>query len=180
MWPGISLTRNQVIIYPRGTMRLSVTGTGGYKIDSSQLTWVNESPDILQLNEDEPSIYTLREGTGYLTVYHNGYSDRMTVYVVPTEDQINLATLAVTTTPNFTGTTQLYVFSSSRFYGQNYTVSWSVDNPSVATIEPYTQDGEHYVRFYTHNFGSALITCRVTLPDGSYAQNYCQVNVFYE
>ena len=165
---------------PRNTRILTVTDTDGHSLSSDELTWVNESPDILSLDESTPSVYTLQEGTGYLTVRWNGYSDRLTIHVVPTEDQIALSTSGAYTTPNSSGTVQLYVFDTSRFYGQNYSVSWTVDDPSVVTIEPYTQGGEYFVRYYTHNFGSAVITCRVTLPDGTYAQDYCAVNVYYE
>ena len=74
------------------------------------------------------------------------------------------------------GSTSLYVFDSSRFYGQDYTVSWSVDDPSVISLDAPT--GAETARYYTLAPGEATITCRVTLPDGTYAENYCTIVVY--
>ena len=54
------------------------------------------------------------------------------------------------------GTAQLYVFDTSRFYGQDYTVSWSVDDPSVISTEEMVYNGNPALRFYPQKPGEAV------------------------
>ena len=76
-------------------------------------------------------------------------------------------------------TTELYIYSTSDFYGKDYTVSWSVDNPGILDLEEITsQSGNPAVRFYGKGVtGYARITCTVTASDGASATQYCDVGV---
>lgn len=52
-------------------------------------------------------------------------------------------------------------------------------NP-ILTLEPQVdEDGTHWVRFYTKDYGVATITCTVTWPDGTVRRNYCNVYVCF-
>ena len=76
-------------------------------------------------------------------------------------------------------TTELYIYSTSDFYGKDYTVSWSVDNPDVLALEEITsKSGNPAVRFYGLGVaGKARITCTVTTTDGMTATQVCDVTV---
>ncbi len=76
-------------------------------------------------------------------------------------------------------TTELYIYSTSDFYGKDYTVSWSVDNPDVLALEEITsKSGNPAVRFYGLGVaGKARITCTVTTTDGMTATQFCDVTV---
>lgn len=112
-----------------------------------------------------------------MTAHYNGQSQRVTVRVVRLEDKIDLSCLALSMDDDSYGTTALYVFSSSKFYGQDYDVSWSVDDPSILSLEERDVDGNPGVRFTSKQSGNARITCRVTMADGSQAEEYCFVHV---
>ena len=143
-----------------------------------EVTYINESPELMEYTPDNNG--TIRTGSqtgvGYLTATWEGYTARLAVHIVPAEDQINLSTLCSFTNVGVSGSTSLYVFDTSRFYGQDYTVSWSVDDPSVIALDAPV-DAEA-ARYYTLAPGAATITCRVTLPDGTYAENYCTIIVY--
>ena len=76
-------------------------------------------------------------------------------------------------------TTELYIYSTSDFYGKDYTVSWSVDNPDILALEEITsKSGNPAVRFYGLGVaGKARITCTVTATDGMTATQFCDVTV---
>ena len=166
-----------ITLYPGGTYRLSVLEQN--MRSASGVTWTNESPDLLRLDGNGASVTALgSSGTGYITASRNGESARLTVRVIPTEDQIALSCLSTTMQVGGYGSTELYVFSTSRFYGQSCTVSWSVDDASVLTLEERTSgSGNPSVRFQASRTGDACITCRVTMADGSTAEEYCFVHV---
>ena len=156
---------------------MAAVGGSGRRLPS---TWENESPDLLAFSERSRQVTALAQsGTGYLTATCNGHTARLTVHIVPTEDQVNLSTLSIfVNLDTMWGTTKLYVFDTSKFYGQDYTVAWSVDDPSVVSLEEREIDGSQAVRFLPLKTGTAVITCRVTLPDGTYAEAYCTANVY--
>ena len=180
--PGITLGQEIMVLSPNNSTSLSVVDTEGHRVTDG-LVWENESPDLLSLNT---STQTLRSngasGTGYINVSWNGYTSRMQVRVVPTADQINLSMLSSFCSPDTTQTVSLYVFDTSKFYGQDYTVSWSVDDPSVVRLlgETVSSKGYPSMRYTTLDYGDALITCRVTLPDGTYSEAFCSVYVYYD
>ena len=47
----------------------------------------------------------------------------------------------------------------------------------VGIAERWTADGYEAARLYPLKPGIATITCRVTLPDGTWAEGYCSVYV---
>lgn len=69
------------------------------------------------------------------------------------------------------------MFSTSKYCGQDYTVSWSVNDPSVLALETVAGDTSR-VRFTGKRAGDAYVVCRVSLPDGSTAEERCYVHVY--
>ena len=174
---GILFSCPTITLYPGGTYSLSVLEHN--MRSASGVTWSNESPDLLRLNGNGSSVTALAErGTGYLTASRNGETIRLTVRIIPTADQIALSCLSTTMSVDGYGSTELYVFSTSRFYNQDCTVTWTVDDPSILTLEERTSSaGNPSVRFQAHRTGDACITCRVTMADGSTAEEYCFAHV---
>ena len=176
--PELNFTTPVVTIYEHGTMLLSLVGADYRSISHDGITWVNESPDILTLDANRSRVTAKQVGVGYLTATKDGYTARMTIHVVPSEDNIGMSTIGILMRPGNTATTELYVYSDTRFYGKDYTVEWSVDHPELLTMEEYTSSkGNPAVRFTALQCGDAVITCRVTLPDGSYTEDYCCVAI---
>ena len=176
--PELNFTTPVVSIYEHGTMLLTLVGADYRSISHNGITWVNESPDILTLDANRSRVTAKQVGVGYLTATKDGYTTRMTIHVVPSEDNIGMSTIGILMRPGNTATTELYVYSDTRFYGKDYTVEWSVDHPELLTLEEYTSSkGNPAVRFTTLQCGDAVITCRVTLPDGSYTEEYCCVAI---
>ena len=174
---GILFSCPTITLYPGGTYSLSVLEHN--MRSASGVTWSNESPELLRLNGNGSSVTALVErGTGYLTASRNGETIRLTVRIIPTADQIALSCLSTTMSVDGYGSTELYVFSTSRFYNQDCTVTWTVDDPSILTLEERTSSaGNPSVRFQAHRTGDACITCRVTMADGSTAEEYCFAHV---
>ena len=72
-----------------------------------------------------------------------------------------------------TGSTVLYKKAADQF-GTEYTAEWSVDNPSVLSIDPEVkEDGTPAISFTALDYGDAVITCTVTWPDGTVRRCYC-------
>ena len=174
---GILFSCPTITLYPGGTYSLSVLEHN--MRFASGVTWSNESPELLRLNGNGSSVTALAErGTGYLTASRNGETIRLTVRIIPTADQIALSCLSTTMSVDGYGSTELYVFSTSRFYNQDCTVTWTVDDPSILTLEERTSSaGNPSVRFQARRTGDACITCRVTMADGSTAEEYCFAHV---
>ena len=174
---GILFSCPTITLYPGGTYSLSVLEHN--MRSASGVTWSNESPELLRLNGNGSSVTALAErGTGYLVASRNGETIRLTVRIIPTADQIALSCLSTTMSVDGYGSTELYVFSTSRFYNQDCTVTWTVDDPSILTLEERTSSaGNPSVRFQAHRTGDACITCRVTMADGSTAEEYCFAHV---
>ena len=174
---GILFSCPTITLYPGGTYSLSVLEHN--MRSASGVTWANESPELLRLNGNGSSVTALAErGTGYLTASRNGETIRLTVRIIPTADQIALSCLSTTMSVDGYGSTELYVFSTSRFYNQDCTVTWTVDDPSILTLEERTSSaGNPSVRFQARRTGDACITCRVTMADGSTAEEYCFAHV---
>ena len=160
------------------SMRITLLDAQRHSITATQgITWTNETPDILSFDERDFSIRSLSVGTGRLSAAWNGHTASMTVHVVPKGEQLALSALGLFISPGDRASTQLYVFDSTRYYGQNYTIQWSVDHPEILTLEETTINGNPAVRFTANRCGDAVITCRVTLPDGSSTETYCCVGV---
>ena len=174
---GLLFSSPTITIYPGGAYSLSVLEHDMRR--ASGVTWTNESPDLLRLNGNGSSVTAVGDrGTGYLTASRGGETIRLTVRVIPTADQIALSCLSTTMQVDGYGSTELYIFSTSKFYGQDCTVTWSVDDPSVLTLEERTSSqGNPAVRFKALRTGDACVTCRVTMADGSTAEEYCFAHV---
>ena len=56
-------------------------------------------------------------------------------------------------------------------------MSWSVNDPSVLALETVAGDTSR-VRFTGKRAGDAYVVCRVSLPDGSTAEERCYVHVY--
>ena len=150
-----------------------------FRLVSDGVTWTNESPELLRLSGDGSSVTAIgSSGTGYLSVSRGGETARLTVRIIPTVNQVTLSCLSTTMSPGGYGTAELYIFSTSRFYGQDCSVAWSVDDPSVLTLdERVSSQGNPSVHFQAMKAGDARITCQVTMADGSSAEAYCFVHV---
>ncbi len=176
----LRVSRSIETISTGSSLRLSAyteDADGALRSINAGLEWTNESPELLSLRNGIVSSKGQQTGTGYVTAHYNGQSQRVTVRVVRLEDKIDLSCLALSMDDDSYGTTALYVFSSSKFYGQDYDVSWSVDDPSILSLEERDVDGNPGVRFTSKQSGNARITCRVTMADGSQAEEYCFVHV---
>ena len=159
-------------------MRLTLLDAQRHSITNSQgITWTNETPNILSFDERDHSIRGLSVGTGRLTAAWNGHTASMTVHILPKGEALALSSLGLFISPGNQASTQLYVFDSTRYYGQDYAVAWSVDHPEILTLEETAINGNPAVRFTARQCGDVVITCRVTLPDGSSTETYCCVGV---
>ena len=180
--PGaITFGSREIVLAPNSSYSASVTLADGKPV-SGQVTWSTETPDLLSLSDQGQRVTVsprAQSGTGTVTAECNGQTARLTVHIVPTRDQVTLSTQSLfMNLDTMWGTTKLYVFNTSKFYGQDYTVTWSVDDPTVVSLEEQEIDGYQAVRFAPLKPGSAVITCRVTLPDGTSAETYCTANVY--
>ena len=175
--PGIIFGTKVVTMSPNNYQRgLDVSLKDGTQV-AGDVTYVNETPELLEY--DNGTVHTgSQTGVGYVTAIWEGYTAQLEVRIVPTEDQVTLSVQCLFMHMDMHGTAQLYVFESSRFYGQDYTVSWSVDDTSVVSIEETVYNGNSAVRFYPLTPGEAVITCRVTLPDGTFSEACCTAIVY--
>ena len=180
MIPGITLGSRAIVLSPNNSRGgISALFGDGSAVPSGEVTWTNETPDLMTFDAQSGTLRTLgQEGVGYLSASWNGYTDRMEVHIVPTEDQIALSTLSLFMNMDMWCTTKLYVFDTSRFYGQDYTVSWSIDNSDVAWMETLTVDGYEAARIHPVKPGVVLVTCRVTMADGTSSEDYCTCVIY--
>lgn len=117
-------------------------------------------------------------GTAYITASWNGYTAQAKVNIIPQEDQIWCSAIATSLDLGVRRSTTLYKDIADQ-HGTGYTVKWSVDHPSVLSLEPTVNaEGEHSVFFTGLDYGQAVITCTATWPDGTVRQCYCCVYVY--
>ena len=149
---------------------------GRIRSAESGAVWTNNSPNLLTMRD---GIIHARgsTGTGYLTVTYQGQTAQLTVKIIPLADQINLSMLSTTLKVGSSASTQLYVFDSSKFYGQDYTVSWSVENPDILDLSASDAEGVHRARFTAKRAGTTYVLCQVSMADGSTAEERCYVHV---
>ena len=156
----------------------------GDEIPSSEVVFNNESPDLITLRENSNGDITLlglgKEGTAYISASWNGYTTRSRIELIDLENSISLANISWYVSPGDSPRVTLYDYSVSRF-GNDYTVDWTADDPSVVRLEPTTTaDGEYAVIAHCLDYGVAVITCTVTWSDGTVRQNYCTIGVIYD
>ena len=175
---GLQFSCPIITLDPGNSYMISVLDDA-FRLVSDGVTWTNESPELLRLSGDGSSVTAIgSSGTGYLSVSRGGETARLTVRIIPTVNQVTLSCLSTTMSPGGYGTAELYIFSTSRFYGQDCSVAWSVDDPSVLTLdERVSGQGNPSVHFQAMKAGDARITCQVTMADGSSAEAYCFVHV---
>ena len=175
---GLQFSCPIITLDPGNSYMISVLDDA-FRLVSDGVTWTNESPELLRLSGDGSSVTAIgSSGTGYLSVSRGGETARLTVRIIPTMNQVTLSCLSTTMSPGGYGTAELYIFSTSRFYGQDCSVAWSVDDPSVLTLdERVSSQGNPSVHFQAMKAGDARITCQVTMADGSSAEAYCFVHV---
>ena len=151
--------------------------SNGEEIPPSEITWSTETPNLINLNPDGSYEVLDSEGTAYITASWNGYTSRCRIEIVPFRDTISANMVTEATGPGRTSYISLYENSLSRF-GDGYTISWSVDDPSVVKLEPDSSGLS--ATAYSLTFGNALITAAVTWPDGSVRQCYINITVVYD
>lgn len=175
--PGITFGAKAITMSPNHSRSsVQVVLKDGSPV-TGDVAYTNESPDLFSFQNGSISTFG-QTGVGYLTASWEGYTAQMEIHILPTEEQVTLSVQALFMNMDMWGTAQLYVFDTSRFYGQDYTVSWSVDDPSVISTEEMVYNGNPALRFYPQKPGEAVITCRVTLPDGTYTESYCTAIVY--
>ena len=174
---GIAIWPRETSTWP-GSYLLSVSNLAdGTGVPQNEVTWTTETPDLVSIDSEGKA--TLKGyGTAVLSASWNGYTAKSTIHIMDSKEVILLTTVGRAAYVDSSGSTSLQKDSADK-YGEGYTVEWSVDNP-ILTLEPQVdEDGTHWVRFYTKDYGVATITCTVTWPDGTVRRNYCNVYVCF-
>ena len=180
---GISFEQRAVVIDPyNGYYGITVfdleTGT---PLLPSEVTYTSESPDLFTVMDYNMGITpTGREGTGYLTASWDGYTTRCRVDVAAEDNAIKLGTSRAFLQPGGYVVIPLDDGSVSHF-GADYTVEWTVDDPSVCSVEPCPPpypEVKYAAEVRCLDYGVAVVTCTVTWPDGTVRQNYVTIGAF--
>ncbi len=180
---GIYFSSPTIQLSPGNVYVAIVYAQGGYTLPGdAEIQWTNETPALLSLSASTGrsiQITASRSAStgdvGYVTVSAGGYSARLTVQVVAAEDDVGLSLNAATMEVGDRQSTELYVFSTSKFYGQDYTTAWSCDRPDLLSLT-VSADGQS-ASFTALANGHATVTCTVTAPDGSTARAYCFLHI---
>lgn len=178
---GIAIDPMMTVTYPTTQMRLRVLDAStGREVPLSEVTWHVETPDLISIDAAGGWLTGHgTPGTASFTASWNGYTARATLELVPQKDQISLWKVGTVVYPESREGTSLYEDTAQKF-GPDYTVEWSVSDPTVLELEPVINDsGSHGVFFTSLKHGSAVITCTVTWPDGTQRHCYCNVYVFF-
>jgi len=171
---GILFFSPVITLAPGNRMLLNVYDSN-YRAIQTGVSWTVETPELFWFNSTGRTIYAGQtSGTGYLTASFNGYTARLTVRVIPYSEQINLSRTAIRMEVGNSSGTQLMTFNDSKFNGLDYSVSWGIDDPSIAGLK---ETGSAVV-INALSPGVARITCTVSAPDGSRAEEYCFVHVY--
>lgn len=145
---------------------------------SSGVTWTNETPDLFTINKRTRVCEIGSEiGTGSLIATVNGRTARLIIEIVDSEDKIDLSSTMILSSVDKSQTIQLYVPRNSYFHGQDYTVSWDVQDPNVVQIEEVDTTRNPGIRCTMMNAGTTSVTCTVTLSDGFSTSTSCYVHV---
>lgn len=178
---GIAISPMREVTYPTTQMRLRVLDAStGREVPLDEVTWHVETPDLISIDASGEWLTSHgAPGTASFTASWNGYTARATLELVPQADQILLSTVGTVLYPDSRDATSLYEDTAQKF-GPDYTVEWSVSDPTVLELEPVLHDdGSHGVFFTSLKHGTAVITCTVTWPDGTQRRCYCNVYVFF-
>lgn len=178
---GVAIDPMMAVTYPTTQMRLRVLDAStGREVPLDEVTWNVETPDLISIDASDGWLTGHgTPGTASFTASWNGYTARSTLELVPQEDQIWLWKVGTVVYPESREGTSLYEDTAQKF-GSDYTVEWSVSDPTVLELEPVIyDDGARGVFFTSLKHGSAVITCTVTWPDGTQRHCYCNVYVFF-
>lgn len=178
---GIAIDPMMTVTYPTTQMRLRVLDAStGREVSLSEVTWHVETPDLISIDASGEWLTGHgTPGTASFTASWNGYTARSTIELVPQADQISLWKVGTVVYPESREGTSLYEDTAQKF-GPDYTVEWSVSDPTVLELEPVIYDDDSHGVFFTSlKHGSAVITCTVTWPDGTQRHCYCNVYVFF-
>lgn len=113
-------------------------------------------------------------GTAYITASWNGYTARGRIDLVDPDDTIHVGLVSAPTAPGEETKIELSTSTVAKL-GEGFTVSWTVDQPSVARIE-VRPDGLG-ITAYSQSYGVAVITCTVALSDGTSRHTYINILV---
>lgn len=175
--PGIYFTQQTEVLTPGRSAPVGLLNEQAQPANSG-IVWTNENPELFSFDSAAMQVTAGEQtGVGYLTAQRDDRTDRMEVRIVPADQQIALSCVSITMAADSRSNTQLYVFDGTAFFGQDYAVTWSVDDESVLSLEEESASG---VTFRAKQLGRALITCQVSLPDGTTSEAYCTVLVLFD
>ena len=163
-----------------------VDNTGSSSVVSSitnnkDVSIINETPDILKLSNNGRNITGLKEGVGCITANWNGMTEKIRIFVSDDSHLVNLNVLGTSLYLDEKAGTKLNISKNSEFYGKDYNVSWSVDRPDILEIvEENNDNGKNSVIFKSKGYGEAIVTCTISLPDGTTEKVYCNVIMYYK
>ena len=175
--PGIYFTQQTEVLTPGRSAPVGLLNEQAQPANSG-IVWTNENPELFSFDSATMQVTAGEQtGVGHLTAQRDDHTDRMEVRIVPADQQIALSCVSITMAADSRSNTQLYVFDGTAFFGQDYAVTWSVDDESVLSLEEENASG---VTFRAKQLGRALITCQVSLPDGTTGEAYCTVLVLFD
>lgn len=175
--PGIYFTQQTEVLTPGRSAPVGLLNEQAQPANSG-IVWTNENPELFSFDSATMQVTAGEQtGVGYLTAQRDDHTDRMEIRIVPADQQIALSCVSITMAADSRSNTQLYVFDGTAFFGQDYAVTWSVDDESVLSLEEENASG---VTFRAKQLGRALITCQVSLPDGTTGEAYCTVLVLFD
>jgi len=144
----------------------------------SGVTWTNETPDLFTINKRTRVCEIGTEtGTGSLIATVNGRTARLIIEIVDSEDKVDLSSTMILSSVGKSQIVQLYIPRNNYFYGQDYTVSWDVQDPNVVQIEEVDTTKNPGIRCTMMNAGTTAVTCTVTLSDGYSTSSSCYIHV---
>ena len=149
---------------------------------SGEVTWINESPDLIKISEPLPdgSIYLSsldQQGTAYLSAVWNGQKATREIHIISADYDAGLSVVSQYVDIGVQFPVKLIPGSSSKFISQEYTFDWRVDRPELLQVAEAEIDGVPGLLVQALQPGVAHIVCRLTLSDGTYGEAYCTVIV---
>ena len=149
---------------------------------SGEVTWINESPDLIKISEPLPdgSIYLSsldQQGTAYLSAVWNGQKATREIHIISADYDAGLSVVSQYVDIGVQFPVKLIPGSSTKFISQEYTFDWRVDRPELLQVAEAEIDGVPGLLVQALQPGVAHIVCRLTLSDGTYGEAYCTVIV---
>lgn len=146
--------------------------------DYTDVIWSIDDPNIMTFDETNRWLYYKNPGVAHLTVQKDGETAVKEIHVYRAEDYVTISSPARRCPVGSDFSVTLFVFdSATTYYGKDYTVTWFADKPELVSISPWESNGEYSAEIFCNAPGTAIVTCRVTLPDGSFSDTYTNVNI---